>query len=329
MATLYIDQTNMEIKSDGAALKLYHQGACQRSLPIKLMERLVIQGDVTLNARTLTAIMENGASVVFLSKRSSRRVATVLGGYHRDARIRLAQYDLLNNKHHVISHATALIKAKIRGQIRFLTLMLGRRPALRKPLHNALTIMYARLDSLGATSTLQGIRGVEGAASAAFFKAYIRLFPQSLGFHGRNRRPPKDPVNATLSLTYTLLHHEAVIACHGAGLDPYVGYLHQPSHGRESLACDLLEPLRPLAEAWVLSQFQERVVRPDHFNKDKGACLMSKSGRARFYPAYERFAHGQRRRLRRITQLLVRGIRHSTRGGFQSHERDQNTLSQW
>lgn len=309
MATVYLDQSGLELRLDGTALKLYLNGDYQRSLPLKLLDRIILQGDVRLSARVLTAVTESGASVVLLSKRNSRRVAVVLGRAHGDARIRLAQYGLVEDNDYVLAHARRLVRAKIREQLRFLRGVLVNRPALRKPMHDAIAALEARLCSLAHAVSLSTVLGAEGAASAAYFSAYVRLYPESLGFKGRNRRPPKDPVNAVLSLTYTLLHYEAVSICYAAGLDPYVGYLHAPAYGRESLACDLIEPLRPQADAWLLGLFQERVLRPDHFRDDKGACLLGKAGRARFYPAYELFADVQRRRLRRLARLTVRSIR--------------------
>ena len=317
MATLYLDQSGLDLRVDGRALKLYLNGEYQRSLPLRLMDRVILQGDVRLSARVLTAAVESGASVVLLSKRSSRRAAMVLGGMHGDARIRIAQYGLAADDGYILAHAKRLVRAKIRTQLRFLRDVLIKRHALRKPLHDAITALEERLHSLTRATNLPTVLGSEGAASAAYFSAYVRLYPESLGFKGRNRRPPRDPVNAVLSLTYTLLHYEAVSICHAAGLDPYVGYLHAPAYGRESLACDLIEPLRPEADAWLLELFQNRILRPDHFRNDKGACLLGKAGRARFYPVYEIFANIQRRRLRRLARMIVRGIRASKAWGEQ------------
>jgi CRISPR-associated protein Cas1 len=69
-------------------------------------------------------------------------------------------------------------------------------------------------------------------------------------------------------------------SAHGAGLDPMVGFYHQPAHGRESLACDLMEPLRPRADQWVRTLFRDRVLRLEHFAIDKGACLLGKASPA-------------------------------------------------
>lgn len=138
------------------------------------------------------------------------------------------------------------------------------------------------------------------------------MLPPALGFTGRNRRPPRDPANAVLSLAYTLLHFEAVRAGHAAGLDPYIGFYHRPSFARASLASDLIEPLRPWLDQHLWRLFAERVLRPEHFTLDRGACLLGKAGRERFYPCYETLIRPARRALRRsarhLAVALARGL---------------------
>jgi CRISPR-associated protein Cas1 len=168
--------------------------------------------------------------------------------------------------------------------------------------------MIARLrEAEGADAAT--LRGMEGAAARAYFGGLATLFPPALGFEGRNRRPPRDPVNACLSLAYTLLHFEAVRSAHVAGLDPLLGFYHRPAFGRESLASDLIEPLRPEADRWVWEQLRSRTLREDHFSSDKGACLLGKAGRERFYTEWERGAQPLRRWLRARCTRLVRHLR--------------------
>ena len=151
-----------------------------------------------------------------------------------------------------------------------------------------------------------GVFGLFAAGAAAYFGAFARLFPESLGCTGRNRRPPRDPVNAALSLGYTLLHNEAVRAAHRAGLDPLLGFFHEPALGRESLACDLMEPLRPRLDRWVWWLFRERVVREHHFVADKGAVLLNKDGRRAYFAGFEPPARRFRRYLRIQAYRLAR-----------------------
>ena len=88
-----------------------------------------------------------------------------------------------------------------------------------------------------------------------------------------------------------------------------IGFYHRPAHGRESLASDLIEPLRPRVDAWVWSMFRNRTLRAENFTLDKGACLLGKAGREAFYAGYERFAIWPRRWLRRQCAALAAALR--------------------
>jgi CRISPR-associated protein Cas1 len=119
-------------------------------------------------------------------------------------------------------------------------------------------------------------------------------------------------VNACLSLGYTLLHHEAVREAQVVGLDPMLGVLHTPLRGRESLACDLVEPLRPHVDEWVWQSFATRALRGEHFSTlADGSCLMGKAGRALFYQRFEPLACGLRRLLRGQARRFAADLRNS------------------
>lgn len=130
------------------------------------------------------------------------------------------------------------------------------------------------------------LNGVEGAAARAYFKAYTQLFCSSWQFDNRNRRPPQDPVNAVLSLAYTLLHHEAINALKIYGLDPSLGVYHQVYYGRESLACDVIEPLRPYLDKWIWRLFAQQTLRAEHFIHQEQACLLNDTGKPIFYKQF-------------------------------------------
>jgi CRISPR-associated protein Cas1 len=187
--------------------------------------------------------------------------------------------------------------------------MLEARADCRKPLSSALSALAEIDTGMCVATAVEQIRGCEGAAAAAHFRALASVFAPALGFTGRNRRPPRDPVNAVLSLGYTLLHFDAVRACHMAGLDPLIGFYHRPAFGRESLACDLVEPLRPHFDRWAWEQFRSRALREDHFATSASGCQLGKAGRARFYADYEHAARPWRRWLRSRCAHLARQLR--------------------
>jgi len=111
----------------------------------------------------------------------------------------------------------------------------------------------------------------------------------SFDFMGRNRRPPKDPVNAMLSFAYSMLTREWTITLSGVGLDPYKGFYHQPRFARPALALDMMEPFRSLiADSVVLMTINNGEVRPTDFIRAAGSCNLTDSGRKRFIAAFER-----------------------------------------
>ena len=121
------------------------------------------------------------------------------------------------------------------------------------------------------------------------------------------RRPPRDPLNALLSLGYTLLHSEAVLALYGAGLDPYIGFYHQLDFGRESLACDMVEPLRVEVDSFALELFRAEILRVEDFSTTESGCLLGKNGRAKFYGNWEKLAEKLRKQLSlRVDELSER-----------------------
>lgn len=340
MSTLILDRSDMEIRLDGEALALYEPAGRRGTVPLKLLDRVVVQGGIKLDAGVLGKLAENGVATLLLSKRHSKRVAIVLGLAHNDAGIRLAQSRRVFDLDWCAAWAKRQVSAKTRAQIRLLQNALEARPDCRKPLTDALASLGAVLASLalsqrgieggfnasgephapanpprppfgkgGSNPMIASLRGLEGAAARAYFQGLAALFPPSLEFSGRNRRPPRDPVNACLSLGYTLLHFDAVRACHMAGLDPLLGFYHRPSFGRESLASDLIEPLRPHLDRQIWQLFRDRELRGDHFSRDGQACLLGKAGRAVFYQAYEAQAAPSRRLLLRQCRVLAKHLK--------------------
>lgn len=345
MSTLLLDRAGLEVRSDGQALALYENGERRGTVPLKLLERCIIQGGQTrLDSGVLLKLAEAGVCTVLFSPRAGRRVATLLGPAHNDAAVRLAQAERVRDAAVCLQWARRQVRAKLRGQQRALRHWLEARPDARKPLTDALGGVAAALGRLAesgagaaadmaaptssdtatggfaalpaaaglqssALQALAALRGLEGAAARAHFSGLAAVLPPALGFAGRNRRPPRDPANVCLSLGYSLLHVEAVQACHIAGLDPLLGFYHRPAFGRESLACDLVEPLRARVDLWVWELLRERHLREAHFSFDQGACLLGKAGRATFYATWAQQVPPLRRALRRSAALLARALR--------------------
>ncbi len=301
MSTLYLDRRNCSLEIEGRVLAVFIDGHRETTVPIHLLERIVLRSNVALGSSLLPRLAEAGIAVVAFGGRFGRQHATVLGAVHNDAARRVGQLRAYDDPAFRGRWARRLCLGKVRGQRRLLARAAAARPDQRHALVKAIAAQDGALARIRSEPGLgpEQLRGIEGAAAAGFFHGYTQIFAPALEFTGRNRRPPRDPVNAALSLGYTLLHSEAVHAAHIAGLDPMVGFYHELDFGRPSLASDLIEPLRSQVEQWVWESFRERGLRAEDFTRQGDACLLGKTARQRYFAAYEVFARPRRRLLRR------------------------------
>lgn len=325
MSTLYIDRQGTQLHTNNGVLHIETpDGLGNRRIPIKFLDRVVLRAETQLSSRVLCALAEGGSSLLALGGRGGQHIAQITGAPHGDARRRWQQVLTLSQPNACAALAQSTVSAKVRRQHATLVQMAQLRPDLRKPLHDGQATLQRIVQTLGTAAntaataadtdtrtqpSLPTLRGLEGAAAAAYFAAYFNAFAPALGAVTRNRRPPKDPVNAVLSLSYTLLYSQASSACWAAGLDPALGALHTLSHNRAALACDLMEPQRPRIDLWVWQLFRSETLRPEHFGHDgAGACLLGKAGRAHFYAAWETIAQRQSRSLLRQARHLARAF---------------------
>jgi len=155
------------------------------------------------------------------------------------------------------------------------------------------------------------LMGHEGAAASAYFTAFATILPEKWNFCGRNRRPPRDPVNALLSLSYVMTGGEVRRAILQRGLDPALGFLHAPQSGRESLALDILEPLRPEVDLFVLTLLDSSLNLKHFTTNDQDGCLLNKKGRSVFFKAWAKWQEpdGENKRtLKSMAENFVRDL---------------------
>ncbi len=309
MASLYIDRRSASIDIQAGQLRVCEPGERPRGFPLSMLERVVLASNVSLESRVITQLIDNGCSILFAEGRGARHFAHVAGSRHGDAARRLGQYRLCSTTDLSLALAKRLVRSRAAGCLRTLRLATQQRADLRRPLQAALESLVTSAPRIRSCASLESLRGIEGANAAAFFRAYTTLFPAGAGFTQRNRRPPRDPVNAALSLGYSLTHVECVRQCHLAGLDPMLGVYHQPSHGRESLACDLNELVRHQVEQLIWRLFAEQTLRPSQFESHNGGVFLQKDARQAFFAAFEAQARPHRRILRVAAGMIARHCR--------------------
>lgn len=307
MGTVVIDQRGTQLEYRTGALIVRLPDERPRSIPLRLLDRLVVAGAVHLESTLLTHLAEHDIGLLALPARGYRRSAFLHRQSHGDAARRLGQYQMTLDIGATLYWAQRFVVLRILGSQRLLRRAQNMRPDRRRALRRGLEQLNGALVRVRDASGLEQLRGIEGAASANYFSAYKTLFAPSLEFLRRNRRPPRDPVNATLSLAYTIAHGDAVQALARAGLDPMLGFLHEPAYNRDSLACDLVEVARPRIEQLVWRLFADQQLSVSNFSTDNGAVRMSKASRKTFFTAYEAHADLHRRWFHRYAQTLAKG----------------------
>ena len=183
--------------------------------------------------------------------------------------------------------AQSMVEGKLRNSRTFLM-----RNA-RSDVQPVLAQLKALADGVSGSDSIESLLGMEGAGARLYFSKFTSMIrDQSLGvfdFNGRNRRPPKDPVNCLLSYVYSLLTKDLTAVAIGIGLDPYLGVFHRPRFGRPALALDLAEEFRPLVgESVVLNVINNGEVGPHDFVVRAGGVSLTQDGRRSVLSAYER-----------------------------------------
>jgi CRISPR-associated protein Cas1 len=207
----------------------------------------------------------------------------------RNLDLRRAQFRKADDGAFCLALSHRFVTAKIRNQ----------RTVLRRngsPPDAVLRQMEELAVAAGRTGSRDELMGVEGAAARAYFSCFATMLkpkgepgPWTFRFEGRNRRPPLDPVNALLSLCYSLLAKDCGLVCLAVGFDPLLGFLHTAHHGRQSLALDLMEEFRPiLADSTVLSVINNGEVKATDFVRAARAVSLKPAARKTVIAAYER-----------------------------------------
>ena len=270
--TLYITTPESYLALDGENIVIRQQEIEAGRLPLHNLESIVIFNYVGASPALMGACAKKGIALSFLSP-NGKFLARITGEQQGNVLLRRTQYRIADDEITSGKIANNIIAAKLYNS-RWVLERALRDHALRvdqKRLSKVTGFLVNASKNALMAGSLEQLRGLEGEGAAQYFSVFDELILQqkeNFFFHGRNRRPPLDNVNAMLSFVYSLLAHETAAALETVGLDPYVGFLHRDRPGRPSLALDLMEELRAvLADRFVLSLINKRVVTTKGFNK--------------------------------------------------------------
>jgi CRISPR-associated protein Cas1 len=295
-----------------------------RKLPIQQVRAIYVYGAVQMTAQATQTALEEEVDVAYFSP-AGRFLGLLRGLPASGVDARMGQYSLFQQDFARRRLAAEVIRAKIHNQ-RVLLMRNGSAP-------DAVLNEMARLrDAARSAAGLGELLGIEGAAAHLYFREFPTMLSDraswSFDFQGRNRRPPRDPVNSLLSLGYSVLTKELAGVCHAVGLDPYLGFLHQPRYGRPALALDLMEEFRPLiADSVALGLINRGELDEGDFIRSASGTILNERGRRQFWEAWFRrldtdVSHpefGYRMSYRRMLEVQARQLWRYVRGDSPSY----------
>lgn len=280
---LHLFQNDVTLGQSGGRYQLRRKGETLETIRTRDVTHVIVFGNATVTSAAVRTLTDAGGTVAWCSFAGWPR-AFAMPVRKADARRRIAQH-----RAHLIGGveiARCFVVGKLRNQ-RTLLRRLG-----DPDIASSGRLLQSAISSAREVQDVASLLGIEGAAARGYFGAFGSMLRQDLGsFHvdGRNRRPPRDPVNALLSFAYALLARDAIVALVAAGLDPYVGLYHRPGFARPALALDLMEEFRPIiADSVVVRAINNGEVGPGDFITSAIATALTTTGRKRFVAAYER-----------------------------------------
>jgi CRISP-associated protein Cas1 len=264
MGTIYVTQEDSFIAKVDERLSVKFDKQTILDVPLIKVDGLVVMGRASISPAAISELINHKIPLTFLTV-NGKYIARLEPEMSKNIVLRNAQWKAAGESPQAIHITQGFVRGKLKNY-RYALLQIQRSYPDVDVSKNLLQLKNI-LDSLEKATTIDSIRGYEGAGSAAYFgcfNQFIRV--DNFSFNTRNRRPPVDPVNSLLSLGYSLLRHDIQGALNIVGFDPYLGYLHVERYGRPSLALDLMEEFRPLVvDAVVLKAINRKILKPSDF----------------------------------------------------------------
>ncbi len=264
MATLYVTEPGARLEKESKRLRVVNQeGQTLLVTPLARVSEVVVVGWAGVTTPAMLALLEAGIDLTFLTRQGKLR-GRLVAPTGKNLPLRRKQYRQAEDPTFCLRLSRAIVGGKLRNS-RTMARRMARGGAVIAP--GQIERLKKCLKALPGCPDIAGLMGQEGEGAKAYFAVFRAALNEELTFAGRSRRPPKDPVNALLSLGYSLLTANLMTALEIVGLDPYCGFFHGPSaYGRPALALDLMEEFRPIVvDSVVLTLVNKRMLAAGDF----------------------------------------------------------------
>lgn len=285
---LVIDRKETTVRHVTGALRIERPDEPAKTVPLQMLEQVIVYGNPLVESAVWRALADANIPATLLDMRGKQQSAFLSSNFATQLPNRRAQHRCADDAGKQLAVARYFVQQKLYSY----ALPVQQLQALYAPEAASIERFQRQvaqtLDKLPTANSINSLTGLEGQVAAAWF-ALLGTALSAWGFNGRNRQPPRDPVNALLSLGYTLMLGEVRQALLIAGFDPALGFLHQDYAGRESLPLDVLEIFRATVDSLVLQWLQRNPLDKSQFYyRDTEGCRLSKTTRPLFYAAWAR-----------------------------------------
>lgn len=284
---LIVQEHGARVGLDAKQLKITSRDGQVSTARLAHTSHVVLYGNAQISTQATVELLRRGIPVCYFSTGGYYLGRTVAND-SKNVALRVAQYQKLSDPALKLKLASGIVRSKL----------LNSRTLLRRNGEDvgvALKELKRLSRRAELAESIESLLGIEGTGARTYFEAFPQVLrPQQdqtveFDWNGRNRRPPTDPVNAMLSLCYSLLTKDMSLAVTVAGLDAMFGFYHQPRHGKPALALDLMEEFRSLiADSVVITVVNTGEVQANDFIRAAGSCALTAAGRRRLIGAYER-----------------------------------------
>lgn len=289
--TLYIITPEAYLSKDGLNVVVSVDKDERFRIPIMNVESIVTFGYMGASPGLMKLCMDNNVALSFMTPQG-RFICRVQGPIKGNVLLRKKQYSLSEDENMALHLAKLFILGKVFNTRSILQRYIRDNGADEEVEHVVKQLEWRKRHIMQAEN-MEILRGEEGHAANTYFDVFNHLIlhqKDDFPFNGRNRRPPKDEVNAMLSFVYTLIANDVAAALESVGLDPYVGFMHTLRPGRTSLALDMMEELRAyLGDRLVLSMInRKQITKKDFIRQSDDSFVMTDNCRKELLNSWQK-----------------------------------------
>jgi CRISPR-associated protein Cas1 len=289
MANLYLTEQGSVLRKKGDRLIVEKEKEVLLDVECHKIDAVLIFGNVQFTTQSVHELFQHGIELAILT-RTGRLIGQITSPTTKNIELRVVQFKKYGDEAFKLGFSKSIVKGKIRNSLQVLRSFFYNHP--EEDLKEEIEGLEKAENGLSQQNSLEGLNGAEGMAARFYFNAFGKMILGDFSFDGRRKYPAPDPVNALLSLGYTMVFNEISSLLDGMGFDPYLGYYHKIDYGRASLASDLLEEFRaPIADRITLRLINNRILKvEDFYNNPKGEGIyLKRDALKKYFAEYEDF----------------------------------------